>query len=99
MDDASRPVFIPVGSNPARLFGLYPAKGHLNPGADADIVLFDPAEIRDHATYDDPQQFATGVQAVFINERGQIVADGVDRTTGTRAAYLLTPTYRAPALP
>lgn len=39
------------------------------------------------------------VQALFINERGQIVADGVDRTTGTRAPYLLTPTYRAPALP
>ncbi|MHB0965869.1 MAG: dihydropyrimidinase [Bellilinea sp.] len=29
-------------STPARLFGLYPAKGHLNPGADADVVLFDP---------------------------------------------------------
>lgn len=27
---------------PAKLFGLYPAKGHLNPGADADVVLFDP---------------------------------------------------------
>lgn len=39
------------------------------------------------------------VQALFINERGQIVADGVDRTNGARAAYLLTPTYRAPALP
>lgn len=31
-----------TSSTPARLFGLYPAKGHLNPGADADIVLFDP---------------------------------------------------------
>lgn len=31
-----------TASNPARLFGLYPAKGHLNPGADADIVIFDP---------------------------------------------------------
>ena len=39
------------------------------------------------------------VQALFINERGQIVAHGVDRTNGTRAAYLLTPNYRAPALP
>ncbi len=28
---------------PARFFGLYPAKGSLEPGADADIVLFDPA--------------------------------------------------------
>lgn len=31
-----------TSSTPARLFGLFPAKGHLNPGADADVVLFDP---------------------------------------------------------
>jgi dihydropyrimidinase len=29
-------------TNPARIFGLYPRKGSLKPGADADIVLFDP---------------------------------------------------------
>jgi probable HAF family extracellular repeat protein len=38
------------------------------------------------------------VQALFINERGQIVAYGVHRTEGTNVLYLLTPTYRAPAL-
>ncbi|MCP4424465.1 MAG: dihydropyrimidinase [Chloroflexi bacterium] len=31
-----------VAANPARIFGLYPQKGSLLPGADADIVLFDP---------------------------------------------------------
>ena len=31
-----------VSSTPARLFGLCPSKGHLNPGADADVVIFDP---------------------------------------------------------
>lgn len=29
-------------ANPARRFGLYPAKGSLEPGADADVVVFDP---------------------------------------------------------
>ena len=33
-----------AASTPARLFGLFPSKGHLNPGADADIVLFDPTQ-------------------------------------------------------
>jgi dihydropyrimidinase len=32
-----------IATNPARLFGLFPQKGTLLPGADADIVLFDPA--------------------------------------------------------
>ncbi|HZC99583.1 MAG TPA: amidohydrolase family protein [Actinomycetes bacterium] len=31
-----------VSTNPARIFGLYPRKGTLQPGADADIVVFDP---------------------------------------------------------
>ena len=29
--------------NPAKIFGIYPQKGSLDPGADADIVLFDPS--------------------------------------------------------
>ncbi|MHC4664312.1 MAG: amidohydrolase family protein [Planctomycetota bacterium] len=32
-----------TSTNPARLFGMYPQKGSLNPGTDADIVLFDPS--------------------------------------------------------
>jgi dihydropyrimidinase len=31
-----------TAANPARLFGLFPQKGSLAPGSDADIVLFDP---------------------------------------------------------
>jgi N-acyl-D-aspartate/D-glutamate deacylase len=42
-------------------------RGHLAPGNFADVVVFDPATIADHATYDDPQQFATGVRDVVVN--------------------------------
>ena len=42
-------------------------RGELKAGAFADIVIFDPAAIADHATFDQPQQFATGVRDVFVN--------------------------------
>ncbi|HEX5689416.1 MAG TPA: amidohydrolase family protein, partial [Roseiflexaceae bacterium] len=33
-----------TSANPARLFGIYPRKGSLRPGADADIAIVDPNE-------------------------------------------------------
>ena len=50
-------------------------RGCLNPGCFADVVVFDPARIADHATYKSPQQYATGVSDVFINGV-QVLRDG-----------------------
>jgi N-acyl-D-amino-acid deacylase len=42
-------------------------RGQLAPGYFADIVIFDPKTIADHATYEQPHQYATGVQDVWVN--------------------------------
>ena len=43
------------------------ARGKLVPGYYADIVIFDPEKIQDHATFDKPHQYSTGVRDVFVN--------------------------------
>ena len=42
-------------------------RGLLAPGMYADVVLFDPATIVDHSTFERPQQLSTGVRFVFVN--------------------------------
>jgi N-acyl-D-amino-acid deacylase len=42
-------------------------RGLLRPGYFADIAVFDPNTIQDHATFDKPRQLATGVSEVFVN--------------------------------
>lgn len=42
-------------------------RGMLKVGDFADVVVFDPASVQDHATYEKPQVFATGVSEVFVN--------------------------------
>ena len=50
-------------------------RGLLRPGYFADIAVFDPATIQDHATFEKPRQLATGVSAVFVNGQ-QVLRDG-----------------------
>lgn len=50
-------------------------RGFLKEGYYADVVVFDPATVTDHATYQDPHQLSTGVEQVFVNG-GHVVKDG-----------------------
>ncbi|MGZ8710334.1 MAG: N-acyl-D-amino-acid deacylase family protein, partial [Thermoanaerobaculia bacterium] len=61
-------------SLPATSLGIA-SRGALQEGFFADVVVFDPATIAAHATYDNPRLYATGVQHVFVNGT-QILRDG-----------------------
>ena len=50
-------------------------RGRLQPGYFADVVVFDPNKIQDHATFEQPHQYATGVTHVFVNGV-QVLKDG-----------------------
>ena len=58
-------------SMPARRLGLT-NKGRLNPGADADIVIFNPETMADHATFENPMLAPEGIDYVFTG--GEIAA-------------------------
>lgn len=47
--------------------GIGDERGRLAPGYYADVVIFDPATIRDNATFAEPHQLAEGVRDVFVN--------------------------------
>jgi N-acyl-D-amino-acid deacylase len=61
-------------------------RGRLAAGAFADVVIFDPAVIQDHATYDKPHQLSTGVSEVIVNGKVAL-ANGV--ATGAATGRVL----------
>jgi N-acyl-D-amino-acid deacylase len=79
---------------PAENLGLA-ERGRLQAGSYADVVVFDPAAIQDHATYRDPHRYATGVLHVFVN--GVQVLDDGEHTGATPGRVVRGPGWRADA--
>jgi N-acyl-D-amino-acid deacylase len=67
-------------------------RGELKAGNYADIVIFDPKTVQDHATYEKPQQYATGVSNVFVN--GVQVLKNGDHTGAMPGRFIKGPGYK-----
>ncbi|MEL7623012.1 MAG: dihydropyrimidinase [Clostridiales bacterium] len=85
-----------LSENPAKLFGLYPRKGVLAPGSDADIVIWDPdktgsikAETQAHQVDNTPYEdfeVKGAVRAVYL--RGRLAVDDKGLTEEGKGSYL-----------
>ncbi len=67
-------------------------RGYLKKGNFADVVIFDPETIQDHATFANPHQLATGVHHVFVNGM-QVLKDG-EHTGRTPGRVVRGPGYK-----
>ena len=70
-------------------------RGSLKPGYFADVVVFDPATVQDHATPQNPYQYATGMVHVFVN--GTQVLENGDHTGATPGRVVRGPGWREKA--
>lgn len=64
-------------------------RGTLTPGAFADVVIFNPATVRDNATFEQPHRYASGVRDVFVN--GVAVLRNGEHTGATPGRVVLGP--------
>ena len=67
-------------------------RGRLKAGYYADVVVFDPETIQDHATFREPNQYSTGVAHVFVN--GEHVLKEGEHTGATPGRFLKGPGYK-----
>jgi N-acyl-D-amino-acid deacylase len=67
-------------------------RGKLREGAYADVVVFDPTEVRDHATPDTPHRYSTGVTHVLVNGT-PVISEG-DHTGATPGRFVPGPGAR-----
>jgi len=72
-------------SQPAQRLGLYD-RGLLRPGMAADITVFDPATVRDLATYEEPLRYSEGIEYVVVN--GKVVLDAGKMTKERPGRFL-----------
>ncbi len=80
-----------LSARPAENLGLK-ERGRLAVGMMADIVIFDPATIQDHATFEKPHQYSTGVRDVFVN--GVQVLKNGEHTGATPGRVVRGPGYQ-----
>jgi N-acyl-D-amino-acid deacylase len=67
-------------------------RGALKAGYFADVVVFDPARIQDHSTFENPHQLSTGMSHVFVNGV-QVLREG-EHTGATPGRVVRGPGYR-----
>jgi N-acyl-D-aspartate/D-glutamate deacylase len=73
-----------TSANAAKI-GIYD-RGLLRPGMAADVTIFDPARVVDRATFEQPHQYAEGIEYVIVN--GAVVLER-GRHTGARPGVIL----------
>jgi len=67
-------------------------RGTLAPGYYADVVVFDPETIADKATFEEPHQYAVGVEHVFVNGT-QVLSQG-EHTGATPGMFVKGPGFQ-----
>ncbi|WP_191084943.1 N-acyl-D-amino-acid deacylase family protein [Roseococcus microcysteis] len=77
----------------AQIFGI-PDRGVIRAGAFADLVLFDPTRVRDHATYKNPTALSEGVVKVWCNGIPTF-EEGAETTTAAAGRFLGNPRLKA----